>query len=366
MKQIRLALVGASGGIAETHLGAIAKCPEIKIVGMCDVVGSPMRDRAVGVGCRTFTDWKVMLKAVEPDLVSIATPHPFHPLVAVDAMRAGAHVLTEKPMAVEVRDADRMVAVSKATRRILAVNYQMRFRAVAEEMKRRIDAGELGQLIRVLVVEPWYRSDAYYRSATWRGKWGSEGGGVLMNQAPHTQDLLCWLAGSPAKVWGWVRTRFHPMECEDSAQAMLEYPNGAPGYITVSTVEPGSQGCIQIIGERSGFQLDRNGLFRISFTPSILRHMRTAKGMWDQPKSEMEPVQVPKGGTGLHIDVYRNLIRAIRRHGQPRCNAAEGRKSLELANAIVLSSVTGRPVTLPVNRAAYSTVLKKLRARKRL
>jgi len=366
MKTIRLALVGASGGIAETHLGAIAKCPEIRIVGMCDVVSHPMRDRAAGAGCPVFRDWKVMLKAVEPDLVSIATPHPFHPLVAVDAMRAGAHVLTEKPMAVEVKDADRMIAVAKATRRIVAVNYQNRLRAVYEHAKRIVASGELGELIRVLCVEPWYRSDAYYRSATWRGKWGSEGGGVLMNQAPHTQDILCWLAGSPRKVWGWVRTRFHPMECEDSAQAMLEYPNGAPGYLTVSTVEPGSHGRIQIIGEKGGLELAANGLFRIRFTPSILRHMRNAKGMWDQPKSAMEPVKVPKGGTGLHIDVYRDLIRAIRTKGQPRCNATEGRKSLELANAIILSSVTGDPVTLPISRAAYSAVLRKLRSRKRL
>jgi predicted dehydrogenase len=366
MKTIRIALVGASGGIAETHLGAIARCPELRIVGMCDVVDRPMRDRAAGAGCPSFSDWRAMLKAVEPDLVTVATPHPFHPLVAVDAMRAGAHVLTEKPMAVEVRDADRMVAVSKATRRILAVNFQMRLRAVEEEMKRRVDAGEVGELIRTLCVEPWYRSDAYYRSATWRGKWGPEGGGVLMNQAPHTQDLLCWLAGMPRRVWGWARTRFHPMECEDSAQAMLEYPNGAPGYITTSTVEPGVHGRLQIIGEKGGLELAGRELFKITFTPSILKHMRNAKGMWDQPKSDMQLIKVPKGGGGLHYDVYRDLIRAIRTGSQPRTNAAEGRKSLELANATVLSSVTGKPVTLPVNRAAYSAVLKKLRARKRL
>jgi predicted dehydrogenase len=156
------------------------------------------------------------------------------------------------------------------------------------------------------------------------------------------------------------------MECEDSAQAMLEYPNGAPGYLTVSTVEPGSHGRIQIIGEKGGLELGREGLFKIRFTPSILKHMRGAKGMWDQPKSDMEPVRVPKGGGGVHFDVYRNLIKAIRSHGQPRCNGTEGRKSLELANAIVMSSVTGRPATLPLSRPGYAAVLRKLRARKRL
>jgi predicted dehydrogenase len=269
-------------------------------------------------------------------------------------------------MAVEVADADRMVEVSERTHRILAVNFQNRLRAVSEHVKKMIEAGELGELMRVLCVEPHYRCDAYYRSAKWRGKWTEEGGGVLMNQAPHTQDLLCHFVGLPRKVWGWARTRFHPMECEDSVQAMLEYPNGAPGYIATSTVEPSVEGRFQIVGEKSGLEIAGDKLFRLTITPSTLEHMRGATGMWDWPKVAQEPVAVPPGGGGKHVDVYRDLIGAIRGGRQPRCNGREGRMSLELANAIILSSVTDRAVAVPVDRAAYSSVLRDLRARKHL
>jgi predicted dehydrogenase len=364
--EIKLALVGASGGIAETHLDAIAQYPEIRIVGMCDLVPDPMKARAAKAGSPTFTEWREMFKAVKPDLVTITTPHPFHPAIAIDAMEAGAHVLTEKPMAVDVESADRMVAVSEKTGRILAVNYQNRLRAVYEHAKRLIDAGELGELMRVLCVEPHYRSDAYYRSAKWRGKWTEEGGGVLMNQAPHTQDILCHLVGVPRKVWGWVRTRFHPMECEDSAQAMLEYPNGAPGYIYTSTVEPSVEGRFQVVGEKAAIEIAGDKITKVVVSPSTMTHMRSATGMWDWPKVAAEPVVIPPGGGGKHADVYRDLLGAIRESRQPRCNGREGRMSVELANAIVLSSVTDSAVTMPVDRKAYSAVLADLRARKKL
>ncbi len=363
---IKVAIVGAGGGIAETHLEAISHFPELKVVGMCDIVPNPMKERAAKLDCPTFTDWRMMYKSVKPNLVSMCTPHPLHPPAAIDAMQAGANVLTEKPMAVDVASADDMIKTAEQTDKILAVNYQSRLSAVFEEAKRIMASGELGELMRVLCVEPHYRSDAYYKSATWRGKWGSEGGGILMNQAPHTQDMLCHLVGLPSKVWGWVRTRFHPMECEDSAQAMLEYPNGAPGYIATSTVEPNREGRFQIVGEKAAIEIAGKEIKKLIISPSTLTHMRSATGMWDWPKLDVQPVEIPKGGGGQHADIYRDLIGAIREKRQPRCNGTEGRMSLELANAIIMSSVLDRAVTLPLDRAQYSAVLKDLRENKKL
>lgn len=363
---IRVGVVGAGGGVAGTHLEVISANPDFKLAAMCDIVPEPMGERARKAGCPVFSDWREMLGAVELDLVSIATPHPLHPPIAIDAMEAGCHVLTEKPMAVDVDSADRMIAAAEKTGKILAVNFQNRLRAVYEHAKRIVAAGELGELIRVLCVEPHYRSDAYYRSATWRGKWTEEGGGVLMNQAPHTQDMLCHLAGPPGKVWGWVRTRFHPMECEDSAQAMLEYPNGAPGYIVTNTVEPGIEGRFQIVGEKAILEIAGDAITVTRITPSILTHMRGTKEMWGSPAAKAEPVPVPPGGGGKHEDVYRDLAGAIREKRPPRCDGKEGRMSLELANAMVLSSVTDRAVELPIDRTAYSKILDELRQRKKL
>ena len=187
-----------------------------------------------------------------------------------------------------------------------------------------------------------------------------------MNQAPHTLDFVCHLAGLPAKVWGWTRTRFHKMECEDSAQAMFEYPNGAPGYLTVSTVEAGVETRLQLIGERGGLEIAGNKVFRYRFEQPLIEFMRTSPTTWEGPKVEKEEVTLPAGSGGNHEDVYRDLFAAIREGRPHRASGREALMSLELANAIVLSSHSDRAVKLPVDRAAYGTLLaglKKERAR---
>src|SRR6266542_6496063 len=143
-----------------------------------------------------------------------------------------------------------------------------------ERARALVESGEIGSLVRVLVVEPWLRTFAYYKLSTWRGTWEGEGSAVLLNQSPHTLDLLCHLAGEPHKVWGWIRTLYHSIECEDTFQAMLEYPNGAPGYITASTGEAGVPRRIQIVGDCGALELVGSTLSIYRFTPPIKEHLR--------------------------------------------------------------------------------------------
>jgi UDP-N-acetyl-2-amino-2-deoxyglucuronate dehydrogenase len=215
--------------------------------------------------------------------------------------------------------------------------------------------------VRTLSIEPWYRTAYYYRTADWRAKWLSEGGGVLLNQAPHTLDVLCHLAGLPSKVWGWTRTRYHSIEVEDTAQAMFEYPNGAPGYLTVSTVEVGVKPRLQVVGEKGAIELVGNQLTIYRSTPSSREHMLTSTEMFGQPETSNETQDIPDTSE-THRAVYRDFKAAIREGRQPRSNGREGILSLELANAITLSSYTERAVTLPVDRAAYSELLADLQA----
>jgi predicted dehydrogenase len=249
---------------------------------------------------------------------------------------------------------------------VLAVNFQHRTRPAVEYVKRMITNGELGDLVRVLVLEPWLRTAAYYRSATWRGKWDSEGGGVLMNQSPHTLDLLCHLVGLPSRVWGWIRTRYQDMQCEDTAQAMLEYPNGAPGYFTASTAEAGGQRRIEIIGERAAVQMVGDMLTIQRFSPPLREFIDTNPEFFSSPETSVEVLELPAGeDCGNHYAIYRDLEAAIAEGRPPYCTGREGLLSLELANAITLSSFNGQPVTLPVNRSAYSALLNDLKARAR-
>jgi predicted dehydrogenase len=358
---LRYVLIGCAAGIAPTHLRALAQLPTAQVVGMSDIDAERGAARAAESGCPFFVDHRDMLAELHPDVAVIVTPHPFHAPLALDCFAAGTHVLVEKPLAVEVAEADRMIAAADAAGLLLAVNFQQRFRPVVERARALIDEGAIGPVVRVLCIEPWLRTAAYYRSGAWRGTWVGEGGGILMNQAPHTLDLLCHLVGLPARVWGWTRTLFHAIECEDSAQAMLEYPNGAPGYLAMSTVEAGGRSRIEIIGDRGGFELTSGQLRILRFDPPTREHMATDPGMFSAPRVETEVVEIPGDGGG-HVAVHRDLYTAIVEGRRPRIDAREALMSLELANTIIFSSFADRPVTLPLDRAAYSALLADLRA----
>lgn len=362
---LRYALIGAGASIASTHVEALAQLPDTQIVGMADVNPAIGTERASAVGCPFFLDHREMLSAVAPDVVVICAPHPLHMPLALDCFAAGAHVLVEKPVAVEVAEADAMISAAEAAGRLLVVNFQERFRPAVEAARQLIAAGELGDLVRVLCVEPWFRTAAYYRSATWRGSWSNEGGGVLMNQAPHTLDRLCYLAGSPVSVWGWTRTLRHAIETEDAAQAMLVYPNGAPGYVEVSTIEAGTPPQLQIIGNRMALEFLDGTLTIRRFAPALAEFSATSPEKFATPKITVEtfqpPAERPPGGEG-HLAVHRDLREAILTGTRPRCDGRDALASLELANAITLSSFTGHAVTLPLDRAAYTALLADLRA----
>ncbi|MHB8627853.1 MAG: Gfo/Idh/MocA family protein [Aggregatilineales bacterium] len=354
---LRYVIIGAAASIAVTHIAALQKLGA-SIVGLSDPNLDAVKVRAQQIGCPAFADHHALFAAVQADVAVICAPHPFHVPIAVDCFAVGLHVLTEKPMAIEVAEADKAIDAAEKANRLMAVNFQSRLRPSVEYVKQFIAAGELGGLVRTLVLEPWLRTAAYYRSSAWRGTWRGEGGGVLMNQAPHTLDLMCHLVGLPTKVWGWVRTRFQSMECEDTAQAMLEYSNGAPGYFTTSTAEAGGQRRLEIIGERAAIQMIGDTITIQRFAPSLTEFIANDPNFFSSPTITTETLELPTSETqGNHYAVYKDLESAIAEGRQPRCNGVEGRMSLELANVITLSSFSGAPVSLPLDRAAYHAFL---------
>jgi len=358
---LRYALIGCAAGIAPTHIQALAQLPGTRIAAMSDIDAARGAACAEATGCPFFTDHRTLLAEVRPDVAVICVPHPFHAPLALDCFAAGAHVLVEKPMAVEVAEADAMIAAAEAAGRVLAVNFQYRFRPEVVHARALVESGALGKLVRALCVAPWFRTAAYYRSASWRGTWLGEGGGVLLNQAPHTLDALCHLVGLPTKVWGWTRTLAHAIECEDTAQALLEYPNGAPGYLHISTVEAGASHRIEIVGDRAALELVNERLTIYRFEQLLSTFRDTSPGLFSSPHVTAEVVALQPGDGGGHVAVHQDLQAAIRDGRRPHSDGREGRMSLELANAIILSSHTERAVALPLDRAAYSALLTELR-----
>lgn len=226
--------------------------------------------------------------------------------------------------------------------------------------KRIIAEGQLGEIYRTSMVVGWYRSQAYYDSGGWRATWTGEGGGVLINQAPHFLDLYAWLGGLPVKLRGETRTRIHDIEVEDEAFAVLEYANGAHGYLYASTTEVPGHEQIEICGDRGKIMLQGGTLRVWRNKQPIKEHVRSATEMWGSPGSEELTLDIPQG-SGTHQEITRNFCRAILYQEPLIAPGAEGLWAVELINAIILSGHTGKEVTLPVNRRKYDRLLTELK-----
>jgi len=355
--RLRYGLIGA-GAAAGMHLDAIAALDDVELVGIAAYNMDAAAVRAREHGCLAFADGGELL-ACELDVIVVATPHPSHAELTIAALERGAHVLCEKPLAPEVREADEMIAAADRAGRLLGVCFQQRFRPAIVAARRLIDEGRVGSLLRASIVDPLYRPNAYYRSSGWRGTWTGEGGGVLMNQAPHTLDLLCHLAGRPAAGWGIAQRRAQPIEAEDTATALLSFSGGAVGLLAVSTLEPGVQR-IELVGDRGRIEVVGDSLAFERFEPPSSEHLTSATELFAAPERIPEPVELPRG-RGDHRDVHADFAAAVRDGREPRVPARDALCSLEVANAIVLSTHEQRAVPLPVDRDAYASLLAQLR-----
>jgi predicted dehydrogenase len=333
----------------------MGQIPEVELTAVCDAVPEVSRAVADQYGVRGFTRHEELLDSGLVDMVIIATPHYFHPPIAIAAFERGVHVLSEKPIAVSVSEADRMIRAARASGKKFGVMFQMRTSARNRAAKRLIDEGRLGEIYRVSLTMGWYRTQAYYDSGTWRATWAGEGGGVLINQAPHLLDLFSWLVGLPSRITGQVRTRLHDIEVEDEAFALLEYPNGAHGYLYASVMETPSTEQIEICGDRGKLLLS-GGLRFWELDSSLREFTRTSPDMWASPKAAEVPIEIEAAPHG-HAVITGNFARAIL-HDEPLiAPGEEGLRAVELINGLIMSGKQHRPVDVPVDRAAYDALL---------
>jgi predicted dehydrogenase len=356
---IRFAVVGVGANVFDLHARAL-KATALEVVGVADINGQAAEARAEELGCPAFTDHRELLSATRPEAVAVLAPHPFHAGIAIDCLRAGAHVLVEKPIADEVLEADRIIDAARQANRLVAVNLQQRTRAEIRAAKRLIDEGRLGAIQRVQMNAIWTRTARYYQMAGWRGTWRGEGDGVLMNQSPHSLDLVCHLAGQPSRVTAWNRTLYHAIETEDTAMAMLEWPNGALGTLLVSTAMAGEPERLEIGGTRGVLLITRGELHFWQTQEDLRDFLAASPDPFGKPDLRAVDVAVTSGG-GEHTTIYANFLEAIEHGATLVADGAEGRMSLELANAMIYSSATGKQVELPLDRQTYQRLLSDLR-----
>ncbi|NLG97080.1 MAG: Gfo/Idh/MocA family oxidoreductase [Chloroflexi bacterium] len=363
IKKLRHAIIGVGALVFNMHRPAL-DLPTTEVAAVCDIRTEIGKQRADELGVPFYEDYRQMLAEVQPDVTVVMTPHYLHPQMAIDAMKAGSHVLVEKPMATQVADADRMVAVARETGKLLAVNFQQRLRPEVLAARRLIEAGRVGTIQRVSLVVPWPRSYRYYSLASWRATWWGEGGGVLLNQAPHDLDLVCHLAGMPRRVISWNRANLHQIEVEDTISAMLEWDNGASGYLHISTAESGPKSDLEVVGTKGSIQVKNGALAFHEFEADVHEFLRTTDEIYSGPGQKPVPVELETGEgapAGDHPSVYRNFHAAILTGSPISASGEQGVMSLELANAMIYSSFTQSVVELPLDRQKYSELLESLK-----
>lgn len=364
-ERVRFGVIG-TGGMGSGHCSMIPSIPETELTATCDVDPKTRQAISEKYGVPTFESHIELLESGLVDAVVIATPHYFHPSIAIDAFERGIHVLTEKPIGVTVGSADAMIAAAKTSGLTFGIMYQMRGEPQNLLARAIIESGQIGEIYRTNLTMGWYRSQAYYDSGGWRATWAGEGGGVLINQSPHCLDLFSWLGGLPSSITARTNTRRHDIEVEDEAVALLEYPNGATGYIYASTNEVPQSQRIEICGDKGKIVLDYDKLTVYEVDTPIQQFTVENTSMWAAPKASPVPLEVPPmGEIKGHGVITQNFARAILYKEPLLAPGEEGLNALELINGIILSGKTGKSVSLPVDRAEYEALMNTLKANSR-
>jgi predicted dehydrogenase len=290
-----------------------------------------------------FTDYKEMLEKAPIDAVIINTPHYLHYPMAMDAIKAGKHTLVDKPMAINLQQADEMIREADRRGVKLGVVFQSRFDSTMRKVKDAAQKGKFGRLILGEATVKWFRTQEYYDKSPWRGRWATEGGGALINQAIHTIDILLWILGPPKRLWAQIDTVAHKIEVEDIAVAAIRFENGALGIIQGSTaIYPGLPTRLEIHGTKGTALIEGEVLKRWSVVGEEEVIAEKAK---EGLKSWARPELVPATN---HASLIRDFAEAVLEDRDPFVDGAEGRRSLELIMAIYESSRSQKIVDFPL------------------
>jgi len=365
---VRLGIIGV-GSMGSWHARSVleGKVKRCRLAAVCDVRPEALK----GWGnIPVFGDSRKLIRSGAVDAVLVATPHYFHAPISIDALGAGLHVLTEKPVAVHKADALRMAAAHrKHSRLVFAAMFQMRNYAIFRKLRSLIKAGELGPLRRVQwTATDWFRTDTYYASSGWRATWKGEGGGLLTNQCVHNLDIWQWLFGMPERVRGFCGFgRYHPIEVEDDVTAFFSYKNGMTGLFVASSGEAPGVNRLEIAGDRGHITVERGTITFLRNEVSASDFARKSRAVYETP--DYWKAHIPAGsGGGDHAEVVANFVDAILDGAPLVAPAEEGIRQVELSNAIVFSAMEGTDVRLPMGQGEFARLLAKLArgSRKRL
>ena len=345
---MKYALIGC-GRIAANHIKAV-KNNRLELAAVCDSVPEQMENLLAahglsddaGISC--YTDYRKMIEEIQPELVGIATQSGVHAEIALFCIEQGVNCIIEKPIAMNMEDANEIVRRAGEKGVKVSACHQNRFNVAVQETRKALEAGRFGKLSHGSVHVRWNRNQGYYEQAAWRGKWESDGG-ALMNQCIHGIDLLRWMFGDEVdEVYGATRQQFHHyLEAEDIGMAVVKFKNGAIATIegTTNVYPQNLEETLYIFGETGTVKIGGKSTNNID----VWDFADEAAG--DNSNKHLQETTSNVYGNG-HTSLYADMIDAIKNDRKPYVDAEAGRNALELVLTIYKSQKEGIPVKLPL------------------
>ena len=348
------------GKVAHLHAKAIHNLKNARLAGVWSRTPKTAIMFAAQHGTTFYAEIKDLVKREKIDLVIVCTPHPFHLQPVLEAAKACANILVEKPLASTLEDADKMIEACKNAGVKLGVISQRRWYEPVKRVKDAIAAGKIGKPVFGTINMLGWRDKKYYDADEWRGNWKMEGGGVLVNQAPHQLDILLWFMGEIDEVYGLWKNLNHPyIEVEDTAVAIVKFKNGAIGNIIVSNSQkPGIFGKVHVHGENGasvGVQTDGGAMF-IAGVPGYIEP--PINDIWTI-EGEEKLLEKWKDADSAHFNSIdpmvfymerqiEDFLEALENNREPLVTGADGRRTVELFTAIYRSTRDNKPVKFPL------------------
>ena len=343
-EKIRFGIVGC-GVIAPWHAGAILAAPNAELTAVCDIEVSKAEKLAAEYGSpRVYDNHLALLEDPEVDAVCVCTPSGLHAAIGVDAARAGKHVLSEKPLDITLSNMDALIAACRENGVRLGCIFQRRTSPMWRAVRDAVRSGKLGKLVVADAYLKYYRSQEYYDSAGWRGTWELDGGGALMNQGVHCVDLMRWIVGDPATVFGRCDHLARKIEVEDAACAVVTYANGAMGIIEGTTcVYNGVPHRLEFHGETGNIMVEGERIVRWETVDGS--EPPDLGGAEQEGSASAKPTDI--GNEGHRIQIQ-DFAEAVLNGRDPMVTGEDARGAVELILGIYRSSREGAPVTFPL------------------
>ena len=364
MKEIRVGVIGI-GNMGYAHAVCIAEngVKGMRLCAVCDISLDKIRSFEKDYPeTLTYTDYNELLKSGEIDAVIIAVPHPLHSEIAIKALENGLHVMLEKPADITVSKVKKLNETAQKSGKVFGIMFNQRTNPLFLKAREIVKSGLLGELKRtVWIVTNWYRTQHYYDSGDWRATWSGEGGGVLLNQAPHNLDLWQWICGMPSTLTAYCDiAKYHDIEVEDDATIITRYKNGAMGTFITSTGEYPGTNRLEISGTKGKIVIENKTLKWWKLKEDEREVCNNSADSFVNIETEYTEIIQEKQETA-HKGILQNFANAILYDEELLSPGTDGIFELTLSNAAYLSSFNGnKEIALPFDPDEFDRMLNKL------